>query len=171
MTPSEAELVLAVETARAGVVGWTLRIRDSQAVNAAAIAWRREIVVTRGALALDHAMVRALIAHEVGHTRQRARWMFVIAPALALGLAWVFGASWAVAPIGAAIGTAYMGYEAGADAWASASVGAAPVEALLRLTGERWRAALVVRRARRQAQASTAARSAVEGPANADAPL
>ena len=149
MELSEAQILLDREAARAELHGWSLAVRESGDVNGVAHVGRKLVVVTRGALDLDEALVAAIVAHEIGHARQRFRWLFLIAPALALGASWQLGVSWPVAPIAAAILIAYQAYEVDADAWASAAVGAAPVEALLRLAGERWRAVLVARRARK----------------------
>ncbi|WP_024882340.1 hypothetical protein [Methylosinus sp. LW3] len=111
--------------------------------------WPIVITISQGALDAGADITRAVLAHEVAHTRQHYRWIIWAGGFPILALAWEAGA------IGLGVVAAYLWmevayqlYELDADKWAAEQVGAGNMAKVLDMLGfrVRWRASVVRRR-------------------------
>ena len=111
---------------QAGVTGYRLQILEANhRLNGRCDPWpARRVSLSRGVIDAGPNIARAVLAHEVGHTRQRCRWMFLAGPPL-LTLVGLQPGQFAPALVvaGAWIFLQYSFYEFGADKWACERVG------------------------------------------------
>ncbi|MEK8121711.1 M48 family metalloprotease [Methylocystis sp. IM4] len=115
--------------------------------------WRRVVAISQGTLDAGPDVARAVLAHEVAHTRQRLRWIIPFGTVAILGAGWALGAPQNfIAPAGVWLLSVYQLYELDADRWAASEVGPermAPALQRLGLNG-RWRAWMLHLRAERE---------------------
>ncbi|TRL21539.1 hypothetical protein FM996_21640 [Methylosinus sporium] len=111
--------------------------------------WPIVITISQGALDAGADITRAVLAHEVAHTRQHYRWIIWAGVFPIMGVAWAFGEIWqGVAPAGIWMLAGIALYDIDADRWAADQVGAGDVARMLGMLDvtARWRASVVRRR-------------------------
>lgn len=111
--------------------------------------WRRDVTISQGALDAGADVARAVLAHEVAHTRQQFRWIIPMGVVATLAGGWLLGsAEMAILPASIWCYAIYQLYEVDADKWAAEKIGAENMARVLDMLGrtERWRAWIVRRR-------------------------